>query len=199
MNGIKLKISKTKNKLSAGSSKLFGNPDVWDGFEWPYVEENGEKYDLTFMCQINCWEVSVFDEAELLPKTGILYFFYDLDTMPEVTDSRAARVIWHNGEISALHEMVLTDEDGNSLAFSEQKIDFELAEANEKLSHTLLGNMAESSECIKLLRIGSLETDDADIRFKNDGELCYYIEKSKLAIYDFSKVKVAQISDKEDV
>ena len=54
MNGIKLKISKPKDKLPAGSSKLFGNPDVWDGFEWPYIEEKDEKYDLTFMCQINC-------------------------------------------------------------------------------------------------------------------------------------------------
>ena len=50
MNGIKLKISKPKDKLPTGASKLFGNPDVWDGFEWPYIEENGEKYDLTFMC-----------------------------------------------------------------------------------------------------------------------------------------------------
>lgn len=54
MNGIKLKISKPKDKLPAGSSKLFGNPDVWNGFEWPYIEDNGEKYDLTFMCQIDC-------------------------------------------------------------------------------------------------------------------------------------------------
>ena len=43
MDGIKLKISKPKDKLPTGASKLFGNPDVWDGFEWPYIEENGEK------------------------------------------------------------------------------------------------------------------------------------------------------------
>ena len=197
MDGIKLKISKPKDKLSAGSSKLFGNPGVWDGFEWPYIEENGEKYDLTFMCQINCTDSAVFDKDELLPKTGILYFFYDLDTMPEATDEKSARVLWYNGELSALHEMILTDEDGNSLAFSEQRIDFDVADADEKSSSLLLGDMTQSCDFINdrlpLLRIGSLETEDAEIRVQDNGALCFYIEEEKLGAHDFSEVKAAQI------
>ena len=197
MNGIKLKISKPKDKLPAGSSKLFGNPDVWDGFEWPYIEEKDEKYDLTFMCQINCADAAAFDKKELFPKTGILYFFYDLDTMPESPDEKSARVLWYNGDMSVLHEMILTDEDGNSLAFSEQRIDFDVADADEKSSHLLLGDMTQSCDFINsrlpLLRIGSLETEDAEIRFKDDGWLCFYIEKEKLGACDFSKVKAAQI------
>ena len=197
MNGIKLKISKPKDKLPAGSSKLFGNPDVWDGFKWPYIEENGEKYDLTFMCQIDCAKAEGFDESGLLPKTGILYFFYDLDTMPEATDEKSARVLRYNGELSALHEMILTDEDGNSLAFSEQRIDFDVADADEKSSSLLLGDMTQSCDfikgCLPLLRIGSFETEDAEIRFKGNGALCFYIEKEKLGACDFSEVKAAQI------
>lgn len=197
MKGIKLKISKPTDKLPAGSSKLFGNPDVWDGFEWPYIEENGEKYDLTFMCQIDCAEAEGFDESGLLPKTGIIYFFYDLDTMPEAPDEKSARVLWYNGELSALHEMLLTDEDGNSLAFSEQKIDFEASDANDKSAHLLLGDMTQSCDFINnrlpLLSIGSLETEDAEIRFKGNGWLCFYIEKEKLGAHDFSEVKAAQI------
>ena len=197
MDGIKLKISKPKKKLPTGASKLFGNPDVWDGFEWPYIEENGEKYDLTFMCQINCTDSDVFDKDELLPKTGILYFFYDLDTMPEATDEKSARVLWYNGELSALHEMILTDEDGNSLAFSEQRIDFDVADADEKSSSLLLGDMTQSCDfinsCLPLLRIGSLETEDAEIRFQDNGALCFYIEEEKLGAHDFSEVKAAQI------
>lgn len=197
MNGIKLKISKPKDKLFPGTSKLFGNPDVWDGFEWPYIEENGEKYDLTFMCQIDCAKAEGFDESGLLPKTGILYFFYDLDTMPEMLNSRSARVLWYNGELSALHEMILTDEDGNSLSFSEQKIDFDTADAGRKTSHLLLGDMTQSCDFIKdylpLLRIGSFETEDAEICFNGNGSLCFYIEKEKLVACDFSEVKAAQI------
>lgn len=197
MNGIKLKISKPKDKLFPGSSKLFGNPDVWDGFEWPYIEENGEKYDLTFLCQINCTEVSALDKEGWLPQTGILYFFYDLDTMPEMSNSRSARVLWYNGELSALHEMLLTDEDGNSLSFSEQKIDFDTADAGRKTSHLLLGDTTQSYDFIKdylpLLRIGSFETEDAEICFNGNGSLCFYIEKEKLVACDFSEVKAAQI------
>ena len=201
MNGIKLKISKPKDKLPAGSSKLFGNPDVWDGFEWPYIEENGEKYDLTFMCQIDCAKAEGFDESGLLPKSGILYFFYDLDTMPEAPDEKSSRVLWYNGELSALHEMILTDEDGNSLAFSEQKIDFEASDADEKSSSLLLGDMTQSCDFINdrlpLLRIASLETEDAEIRFQDNGALCFYIEKEKLGACDFSEVKAVQISCEE--
>lgn len=197
MNGIKLKISKPKDKLPAGSSKLFGNPDVWDGFEWPYIEEKDEKYDLTFMCQINCADAAAFDKKELFPKTGILYFFYDLDTMPESPDEKSARVLWYNGDMSALHEMLLTDENGNSLAFSEQRIDFDVADADEKSSSLLLGDMTQSCDFINdrlpLLRIGSFETEDAEIRFKGNGALCFYIEEEKLGAHDFSEVKAAQI------
>ena len=201
MNGIKLKISKPKDKLPAGSSKLFGNPDVWDGFGWPYIEENGEKYDLTFMCQIDCAKAEGFDESGLLPKTGILYFFYDLDTMPEAPDEESARVLWYNGEPSVLHEMILTDEDGNSLAFSEQSIDFEASDADDQSAHLLLGDMTQSCDFINdrlpLLRIGSFETEDAEIRFKDDGWLCFYNETEKQKVHDFSKVKAVQISCKE--
>ncbi len=197
MNGIKLKISKPKDKLPVGSSKLFGNPDVWEDFEWPYIEENGEKYDLTFMCQINCTEASALDKEGWFPQTGILYFFYDLDTMPEAPDEKSTRVLWYNGELSALHEMILTDEAGNSLAFSEQRIDFDVADADEKSSHLLLGDMTQGCDFINdylpLLRIGSLETEDAEIRFKGNGALCFYIEKEKLVACDFSEVKAAQI------
>jgi hypothetical protein len=45
-------------------------------------------------------------------KTGILYFFYDLDTMPEAPDEKSSRVLWYNGELSALHEMILADYNG---------------------------------------------------------------------------------------
>ena len=196
MNGIKLKISKPKDKLFAGSSKLFGDPHVWDGFEWPYIEENGERYDLTFLCQINCAEVFPFDKEGLLPEAGMLYFFYDLDTMPEAPDEKSAQVLCYNGELSALHEMILTDEDGNSLAFSEQRIDFDVADSDEKSFPLLLGDMTQSRDFIKdylpLLCIGSLETEDAEIRFKGNGTLCFYIEKEKLGVRDFSHVKAAQ-------
>lgn len=199
MNGIELKITKHKHRLATGSSKLFGNPDVWDGFEWPYIEENGEKYDLTFMCQINCAKAEGFDESGLLPKTGMLYFFYDLDTMPEVPSEKSARVLWYDGELSSLHEMILTDESGNSLAFSEQEIEFEATDTTTT-QHFLLNSTNSYPSCdnngvdsrISLLCLSSFETEDAEIRFGGNKRLFYYIERNKLAAHDFSEVKAAQ-------
>ncbi len=83
MNGIKLKISKPKDKL----------PQV----------------------QASCLTIPMCGTAlngRISRKTGILYFFYDLDTMPEAPDEKSSRVLWYNGELSALHEMILTDYNG---------------------------------------------------------------------------------------
>ena len=197
---ISLNISKPKEKLKAGESKLFGNPDVWDGFIWPCVSENGAEYDLSFMCQISCEQASAFDESGMLPKTGMLYFFYDLDTMPELSDAGSARVLLYNGGLSSLHEMLLTDEDGNDISFSEQKIDFEISDESKSQSALLpFGPSACAGddyglkgEMLLLLRLCSFETDDAEIRFKENGFLDFYIEKSKLEARDFSDVRAVQ-------
>ena len=200
MKGVKLKISKPIDRLFTGSSKLFGDPDVWDGFEWPYIEENGEQYDLAFLCQINCAEVSPFDGDRALPQSGMLYFFYDLDTMPETSDERSARVLWYDGDISALSKMMLTDESGNSLTFCEQKIDFEEAKENDVSSYLLpkdvISDTVQDSDptagFVPILQLCSLETEDAQISFKSGGKLCFYIDPEGLKTRNFSRAKAVQ-------
>ena len=206
MNSILLKTTPCECKLPVGSSKLLGNPDVWEGFEWPAIDLDGELYDLTFMCQINCAEAAPYDKDGVLPKTGMLYFFYDLDEMPhEPSNQNAARVIYYNGDITELHEMVLTDENGESIAFAEQKIDFECVEegylSDSEPTHLLLGapslDFGTWYECIDgwqmLLQIDSFETEDACIDFTDEGVLCFYAEPQKIRGLDFSDVRIMQI------
>ena len=206
MNNILLKTTPCECKLPVGSSKLLGNPDVWEGFEWPAIDLDGELYDLTFMCQINCAEAAPYDKDGMLPKTGMLYFFYDLDEMPhEPSNQNAARVIYYNGDITELHEMVLTDENGESIAFAEQKIDFECVEegflSDSEPTHLLLGapslDFGTWYECIDgwqmLLQIDSFETEDACINFTDEGVLCFYAEPQKIKELDFSDVRIKQI------
>ena len=203
---ILLKATKTDDKLPAGASKLLGNPDVWDGFEWPAIEQDGEMYDLTFMCQINCADAVLFDTEGLLPKTGMLYFFYDLDEMPWTPDNQnAARVLYYNGNLSDLHEMMLTNEKGESIAFCEQKIEFETVAdgylSDSEPTHLLLGvpsfEQDTAHDLIKdrqmLLQLDSFETEDAVVSFTDEGILCYFIEKGKLKLLDFSDVRIMQI------
>ncbi len=58
--------------IPLGASKFGGAPDVTAGFEWPTW--NGEP--LGFLAQINLEEVAPFDVEGVLPRSGVLAFFY---------------------------------------------------------------------------------------------------------------------------
>lgn len=70
-----------------GMSKIGGIPDLPADFEWPTYYGKGvldsEKAlrPLSFMAQINLEEVHPYDTDGLLPENGMLYFFYEMETM----------------------------------------------------------------------------------------------------------------------
>lgn len=73
-NAIKIETrSKNDDDIAVGASKFGGLPDLPDGLSWP-SNENGA---LSFVAQINFAEASKFDIDSLLPKSGMLYLFYD--------------------------------------------------------------------------------------------------------------------------
>ena len=205
MNSIRLKTSYVDEKLPVGASKLFGAPDIFDGFEWPTIEVDGEEYDLSFIGQINLAEATKFDKDGVLPKTGMLYFFYDLDEMPhDPSDANACRVIYHERD-DDLHAISYVDEDGEDMSFREMKVEFQLVEAgflaDDSETHLLLGEPSIDNgfwyECIDgwqmLFQLDSMETDDVCINFTDEGFLCFYIDKDKLKAQDFSDVRIMQI------
>ena len=205
MNSIRLKTSYVDEKLPVGASKLFGAPDIFDGFEWPTIEVDGEEYDLSFVGQINLAEATKFDKDGVLPKTGMLYFFYDLDEMPhDPSDANACRVIYHESDDDLL-AISYVDEDGEDLSFREMKVEFQLVEAgflaDDSETHLLLGEPSMDNgfwyECIDgwqmLFQLDSMETDDICINFTDEGFLCFYIDKDKLNVQDFSGVRIMQI------
>ena len=205
MNSIRLKTSYVDEKLPVGASKLFGTPDIYAGFEWPTIEVDGEEYDLSFIGQINLAEVSKFDKDGILPKVGMLYFFYDLDEMPhDPNNASSCRVIYHERD-DDLHAISYVDEDGDDMSFREMKMEFECVEAgylaDDSETHLLLGEPSMDNgfwyECIDgwqmLFQLDSMETEDICINFTDEGFLCFYIDKEKLAALDFSDVRIMQI------
>lgn len=73
-------------------SKLGGNPNLPGRFEWPM---NGNR-PLDFLLQLNLEDLRSMEMARLLPRTGVLSFFYDLETQPwglEISDRAAFRVV----------------------------------------------------------------------------------------------------------
>jgi len=57
-----------------GVSKVGGYPDLPPGFEWPYWEGA----PIPFLAQFRLDAVARFDTEGILPKNGMLYFFWDV-------------------------------------------------------------------------------------------------------------------------
>ena len=206
MSCIRIKTKYVDGKLPIGTSKLFGAPDIFKGFVWPTIEVDGEEYDLSFVGQINLKDVTKYDKEGLLPKKGMIYFFYDLDEMPfEPNDLNACKVIYHDSD-EDLESITYVDEDGEDLSFREMAIKFTKVKdgflSSNDATHLLLGipslDYQVYSETIDgwqmLLQLDSIETEDICINFSGDGVLCFYIEKEKLRNKDFSDVRIIQIN-----
>jgi len=111
-SSVIIEIDKDSNKESPiGTSKIGGKPDLPPNFDWFYYE--GEHFDgsatanrpLSFIAQINCAEVSRYDNSGLLPKLGMMYFFYDMATNKwgfDPKDKGCARVFYYAGDLAEL-------------------------------------------------------------------------------------------------
>lgn len=75
---------KAEDKI--GVSKFGGNPDVCADFQWPYyVGESAfdkvkKSRPLSFLAQFNCADLAKYDKEGLLPRSGLLSFFYEEET-----------------------------------------------------------------------------------------------------------------------
>ena len=75
-NEITFSTEFNNNSEIVDKSKIGGRPYLPKDFTWPYYQE----LPLSFLAQINLEEVSSLDKDKLLPSTGMLYFFYELET-----------------------------------------------------------------------------------------------------------------------
>jgi uncharacterized protein YwqG len=180
-------------KKKQPGSKFFGNPDVWNKFKWP---KNKKRVQLDFMCQIDCAQAAKLDEDGLLPKIGMLYFFFDLGNQHEGD----CAVLYYDGKFSGLKPFALADEEDNQLGFPEYPIDFVMTDEDLADSEDVfllvkpsdpeqMGRGAALPDYEQLL----LEIDSYvaghDFNFGGDcGMLCFLIKKADLAKKDFSKV-----------
>ena len=85
-NSIRLSIG-GREKHAVGGTRFGGVPDVPGDFVWPVYET--DTYDdkeikprpLSFIAQFNCAEFAPLDTEGLLPKAGVLSFFYEAESM----------------------------------------------------------------------------------------------------------------------
>jgi uncharacterized protein YwqG len=122
-NAIRLYPQTTNESgIKIGQSRIGGCPDLPPGVSWPsdrgYQKkvkkkffffgkkvERREPLPLSFIAQINLAEVAPFDPENLLPKTGILYFFYSAEQDSwgfDPKDVDQFSVIYYDGDLTTL-------------------------------------------------------------------------------------------------
>lgn len=185
-----------------GTTKLYGNPDVPENFEWPCIIDEDDIYDLSFLCQLNLRELADAFPLCPLPKTGMLYFFYDLDAMAfSPFDTTAARV-YLRAEDEPLEELCLQDEDGNDLAHPALRLRFAECPAENGPGHRLFGlprgyRTADYERPISgWVMLLQLDSTDA-VPFEDNGSLCFFIQRERLTAGDFSDVRVLLLKREE--
>ena len=101
-NAIHLNIG-GKGASAVGGTRFGGVPDVPADFVWPtyegtsYNDDEVKSRPLSFLAQFNCAELAPLDTEGLLPKTGVLSFFYEMESMRwgfDPKDAGCARVFW---------------------------------------------------------------------------------------------------------
>lgn len=92
--------------LPIGSSRFGGAPDLPTDFIWPTfagVGFNGsvKERPLAFLLQIRCEDIAALDKDSQLPESGLLSFFYELESMHwgcDAADRGCARVYYFDGQ-----------------------------------------------------------------------------------------------------
>ena len=91
----------TEGKLAVGSSRLGGTPDLAPGMSWPVC--NG--VPMAFMAQIRLSDAVAHDPDARLPRSGMLYFFYEAKEQKwgfDPKDRDNWKVIYHDGDLGTL-------------------------------------------------------------------------------------------------
>nr|WP_122012350.1 YwqG family protein [Maliibacterium massiliense] len=105
-NAIHLRIQGQASQ-GPGSTRFGGQPDVPDDFVWPTFEAEGLedgvmlRRPLSFLAQFNCADMAPLDKEGLLPRTGVLSFFYETVSQRwgfDPKDAGCARVYWFADE-----------------------------------------------------------------------------------------------------
>jgi len=106
-NSIALKLGEQQLPEVVGSNRFGGAPDVPSDFVWPkYAATTSdgqviEPHPLSFIAQFNCSDLSALDTECILPKTGVLAFFYEARTPRwgfDPKDKGCAKVFWFEDE-----------------------------------------------------------------------------------------------------
>jgi uncharacterized protein YwqG len=97
---VETKRVRDESELAIGQSKMGGRPDLPPTTDWVKVHSHNGLVSLQFIAQFNLEDIKPFDVEQLLPNSGILYFFGDPSRAFEQINR--GKVIFYNGDTSTL-------------------------------------------------------------------------------------------------
>ena len=130
---IRVSYTATDSPTALTASRIGGRPAVPEDFVWPYFEGAGfgdsdpKNRPLSFMAQINLKDVAPMDKEGLLPSTGVLAFFYEMNTQTwgfDPKDNESAKVYYFSDE-TVLHLEKIPDDMEDDYRFPEFTLSFE--------------------------------------------------------------------------
>lgn len=199
--------------VEPGMSHFWGNPELPEGFEFPTAtDEYGEEWHLRFICQINLADIAPWDKDNMLPHSGLLAVFADIDyymgesdetsIMGFIGDRQYVKVAYFK-DIERLHEVCLVDI--NDEPISPEPIAITFDNHHEPLSdeHALLAHPDHRpwetwdkpyDNWEILLQIDSCEGSDFNLNFMDCGVLNILISPKDLRNRRFDRVRPIVLS-----
>lgn len=214
MTPIHLVLSVPFEKLPAGSSRFWGNPDLPKGFGYPmYTDDDGDEYPYCFVCQINLKEIASYDTDNLLPHSGLLSFFAKIDHYlgyyaatdnigGGISGTDAVRVIYFPS-CETMDEVVLLDENDKPMSPDELQIGFRLDVPPLSDEHMLFAPPSHRpwetwdppyEDWSVLLQVDSFCGADFNLNFMDFGVLDFLISPSGLKEGRFDDVRAIVLS-----
>ena len=178
---------------------MWGYADMPDSLNYPTIpyEDEGKEYHdpLTFLCQIRLEDIAPFDKANLLPHTGMLYFFAAVDEYAGY-DSPVHLGIgeWPKGSVvvkytrtinmETFQSFIMVDDDDQPVTDEALEMSFsscdDQADGIKLLGIPFFEEVREQyPDCVNLLQIDGDET--ADINFYDSGMLNIMVSQADLA------------------
>ena len=201
MKAIKIETSPTEKDLT-NKSHMWGFPDLPLGVTFPCYKESDDEYEdtLTFICQIRMEDISAYDTDNLLPKTGMLYFFGMLDYfLEESDDSPEGLGYWSENsfkviyapDCSDLHTHKVFYEGGVPACLPAEEMIF--SEAGERDHGLKLLGKPFFEEVPQRGYVNLLQVDEEDrwhLRFYDMGMINFLIKKADLKAMNFDNTKL---------
>lgn len=118
---IEICFDASEDAAGIGCSKHGGQPDVPEDFQWPLDNNNRP---LSLLLQINCSDLTSLVSEDYLPKSGHLYFFYELGEQNWEGAENSIRVIYIDTRYKELHRIDFPKTLANEFRLKERVISF---------------------------------------------------------------------------